>query len=333
MTIFHIRLPSGKTFTTPAGTTLLDAAAAEGVNLPYSCKTGRCSTCKCKLLSGTSQPLHAETGLSEEERAAGWILGCVRTPTSDVVLDVEDLEGLQLPSQKTLPCRIETIEKIVDDVVIIKLRLPPTSDFNFLAGQYIDVIGPAGLRRSYSLASTSQGTKNLEIHIRAVQGGAMSRYWFAQAKPNDLLRLHGPLGTFFLRKIAGREIVFLATGTGIAPVKAMLESMAGLPSDQMPRSIHVLWGGRRAKDVYLDITASGLPLTYTPVLSRQDPQWHGATGYIQDVYLGLHPSLVDVTVYACGSNAMIHSARAKLIAAGLPEHQFFSDAFVCSSTS
>ncbi|KTT19293.1 2Fe-2S iron-sulfur cluster-binding protein [Pseudacidovorax intermedius] len=333
MTTFSVSLPSGKTFAAEEGSTLVDAAAAAGVNLPYSCKTGRCSTCKCRLLSGESRALHEETGLSDDEKAAGWILGCVRTPTTDVVLDVEDLEGVQLPAQKTVPCRIDTIQRLVDDVVKIELRLPPTADFKFLAGQYVDVIGPGGVRRSYSLAAADRGTKKLEIHVRAVEGGVMSRYWFEQAKPNDLLRLHGPLGTFFLRKTAGRDLVFLATGTGIAPVKAMLESMSELPPEQLPRSVHVLWGGRRTQDIYFDVAAPGLPLTFTPVLSRQVPEWAGALGYVHDIYLGRSPALDQVTVYACGSDAMIHSARTALAAAGLPERQFLSDAFVCSSTS
>lgn len=161
----------------------------------------------------------------------------------------------------------------------------------------------------------------------------MSKYWFEQARPNDLLRLHGPLGTFFLRKTAGRDLVFLATGTGIAPVKAMLESMAELPSDQLPRSVHVLWGARGAQDIYLNVSAPGLPLTYTPVLSRPTPAWKGAVGYVQDIYIGTNPELNTATIYACGSDAMIHSARTVLMAAGLPERQFLSDAFVCSSTS
>lgn len=333
MTMFNVSLPSGKTFVAAQGVSLLDAAAGAGVNLPYSCKTGRCSSCKCQLLSGTSRALQEETGLTPDERAQGWVLSCVRTPESDVVLDVEDLEGIQLPVQKTVPCRIDTIEHLVDDVVKVELRLPPTADFRFLAGQYVDVIGPGGVRRSYSLANADRGAKKLEIHVRSVDGGVMSRYWFEVAQPNDLLRLHGPLGTFFLRKTAGRDLVFLATGTGIAPVKAMLESMSELPVEQMPKSVRVLWGGRRPQDIYFEVTEQGLPLAFTPVLSRPTPEWQGAIGYVQSVYLNASPALDDVTVYACGSDAMIHSAKAALVAAGLPERHFLSDAFVCSSTS
>lgn len=333
MTTFQARLPSGKIFNAEEGQTLIEAAIAAGVNLPYSCNTGRCSTCKLRLLSGESKLLQQETGLSEAEKAAGWVLGCVRTPQSDVVLDVEDLDGIKIPTQKTVPCRIDTIERLAEDVVKVELRLPPNADFRFLAGQYIDVIGPEGVRRSYSIACAEKNTKKLELHVRAVIGGAMSKYWFEQAKPNDLLRLHGPLGTFFLRKAAGRDLVFLATGTGIAPVKAMLESMAELPPDQLPRSVNVFWGGRGTQDIYLNVSAPGLPLTYTPVLSRPTPAWTGAVGYVQDIYIRTKPALDNATVYACGSDSMIHSAKTSLMAAGLPERQFLSDAFVCSSTS
>lgn len=333
MNYFNISLPSGKKFPAIEGASLTDAAAAAGVNLPYSCKTGRCSTCKCKLLSGSSQALHPELGLTDSEKASGWILSCARTPTSDVMLEIEDLEGIELPKPRTIPCRIDSIEYLVEDVVKVGLRLPPTADFKFLAGQYVDIIGPGGVRRSYSLANADSSDFKLELHIRKVESGEMSRYWFERAKPNDLLRLHGPLGTFFLRKIAGRELVFLATGTGIAPIKAMLESMVGLDADQLPHSIHVFWGARHIQDIYFDIAAPGLPLIYTPVLSRVQPEWQGAGGYVQDIYLGMRPTLTDVTVYACGSDSMIQSAKSALIAAGLPEHQFFSDAFVCSSTS
>ncbi len=333
MKMFSVTLPSGKTFMAEEGASLVDSAAGAGIALPHSCRTGRCSACKCKLLSGESRILHEELGLHPKEKAAGWILGCVRTPCSDLELDAEDLTGVDLPSQKTLPCRIDSIEKLADDVVKIELRLPPATEFRFLAGQYVEVIGPGGVRRSYSLASADRGARKLELHVRQVGGGVMSRYWFESAQPNDLLRLHGPLGTFVLRKPAGRDLVFLATGTGIAPIKAMLESMSDWPADCLPRSVHVLWGGRRRQDIYCDVTTpDGLPAAVTPVLSRQAADWNGALGYVQDIYLQSRPALDAVTVYACGSAAMIGSAKTALAAAGLSDRQFLADAFVCSST-
>ena len=208
-----ISLGSGAEFEASVGSLILDAAEKSKVTLPYSCKTGRCSTCKCKVISGKTRALHPETGLTEQEKAEGWILSCVRAVETDVHLEVDDLGGIALPAHKTWPCRISEIKPLAPDVVRVLLRLPATADFRFIPGQYIDVIGLNGIRRSYSLANATFADKLIELHIRAVEGGAMSNYWFNHAKPNDLLRLNGPLGTFFLREMAGLDLIFLATGT------------------------------------------------------------------------------------------------------------------------
>lgn len=328
-----VELVGGKRFTTQNGEPLLEAAARSGVNLPYSCKTGRCSTCKCKVLRGATNALQPETGLTEQEKTEGWILSCVRSAETDVVLEVDDLGDFELPIAKTLPCRISQINRLAPDVVQVLLRLPPTADFRFIPGQYIDVIGPNGIRRSYSLANSSFADKLLELHVRAVEGGAMSQYWFNQAKVNDLLRLNGPLGTFFLRETENINIIFLATGTGIAPVKAMLESMATLPDEQSPKSVTVLWGGRKQDDLYFDVADIPGKHHFEPVLSRPDDGWAGVKGYVQDALLALKPDLSNVAVYACGSDAMIHSAKMCLVEAGLPPKRFHSDAFVCSGSN
>lgn len=284
------------------------------------------------MISGTSVALHEELGLTESEKAEGWILSCVRSATSDMVLEVEDLGGVSLPAAKTVPCRIQELKRLANDVMQIRLHLPPTADFSYLPGQYIDVIGPAGIRRSYSLANAHGTDKHLELHVRAVPGGAMSEYWFQQAKVNDLLRLNGPLGTFFLRQVAGLDLVFLATGTGIAPVKSMFEGISALSADKQPRSVTLYWGGRKPQDLYCDVTAFAGSARYVPVLSQADETWSGARGYVQQQLLKDISDLSQVVVYACGSDAMIHSAKALLGNAGLPAHRFYSDAFVCSAS-
>ncbi|WP_395669377.1 FAD-binding oxidoreductase [Rhodoferax sp.] len=327
-----IRLTSGIEFSSEAGVSILDAASKAKVTLPYSCKTGRCSSCKCKVLAGSTIALQPELGLTNEEKAQGWVLGCVRSAQSDVTLEVDDLGAWSLPPAKTLPCRIDSLRRLANDVMEVKLRLPPTAEFDYLPGQYIDVIGPQGVRRSYSLASATPANKMLELHVRAVGGGVMSAYWFERARPNDLLRLNGPLGTFFLRDAVGVELTFLATGTGIAPVKAILESIAGQPADQQPKSVTVVWGGRQQADLYLDISSIAGSFTYIPVLSRAPASWTSATGYVQDILLARAPDLSSAAVYACGSDAMIHSAEARLVEAGLPATRFYSDAFVRSGT-
>ena len=322
---------NGKPFEAERGTSILDAAAASSKVIAYSCRTGRCSTCKCRVVEGETVALAAETGLTAEESADGWILSCVRAAVTDVVLEADVLDGLALPPTRTFPCRIGGIEKLAPDVLRILLRLPPSGGFDYLPGQYLEVIGTGGLRRSYSLASAGRRGEPLELHVRAVDRGAMSDYWFHRANHDDLLRLRGPLGTFFLRDVAGVDLVFLATGTGIAPIKAILESLPGLVPDQRPGSVTVLWGGRVASDLYLDIGSIPGKHRFIPVLSRGGDIWTGARGHVQDVLLGLRPDLRNTAVYACGSDAMIHGARDALLRAGLPERRFHSDAFVCSA--
>lgn len=326
-----VTLDSGASFEAAPGVTILDAATAAGIILPYSCRTGRCSTCRCKVIEGSTTVLLSETGLQPQDLEQGWILGCARAAQTDLLLEVESLGALALPAARTLPCRISSIEKPAPDVARIRLRLPPGSNFQFLPGQYVEVIGHGGLKRSYSLASSDPGERGLELHVRAIEGGAMSSYWFNQAKVNDLLRLTGPRGTFFLRDVADRDLIFLATGTGIAPVKAMLEALVTLAPGTAPASVTVLWGGRIRTDLYLDTALTAAIHRYIPVLSRAGDTWKGASGHVQDVLLDERPDLGNAVVYACGSDAMIREARVSLVRAGLPQRRFLSDAFVCSA--
>ena len=326
-----VKLSNGREFSAAVGDSLVDTALSAGITLPHSCKTGRCSTCKCKVLQGETTALQTETGLTDAEKAEGWILSCVRSAQTDVTLEVEDLGNVVLPPSKTLPCRISSIDRLATDVIRVMLRLPPTVDFRSIPGQYIDVIGPGGVRRSYSLANANTADKTLELHIRAVDGGVMSDYWFKQAKANDLLRFNGPLGTFFLRSLDQLHLVFLATGTGIAPVKAMLESLAKTAPEQTPRSITVFWGGRTAGDLYFDPQAIPAGHRFVPVLSRAAEGWAGVSGYVHNVLLATQPDMAHTVVYACGSDAMIRSAKASLLTAGLLDNRFFADAFVPSA--
>jgi CDP-4-dehydro-6-deoxyglucose reductase len=322
MVVPTINLSNGIQFEASSNSSILDSASKSNVLLPYSCKVGRCSVCKCKVVKGETLALSPETGLSEQDKVEGWILSCVRAAETDLVLEVEDLGGVTLPAVKTLPCRISQLLPLASDVVQVKLRLAPTAEFCFIPGQYISVIGPNGIRRSYSLANANHADNVLELHIRAVDGGAMSDYWFKQAKVNDLLRLN----------VANLDLFFLSTGTGIAPVKAMLESLAGAPVYRHPRSITVLWGGRFSQDLYFELGNIPVVYAYIPVLSRAEPDWKGARGYVQQVLLEAHPDLSNAAVYACGSDAMIHSARDMLVKNGLSINRFYSDAFVCSSS-
>ncbi len=327
-----VTLANHKQFEAAPGVAILDAARSAGIVLEHSCRTGRCGTCKTPVREGRTIPLFPETSLTRTEREAGMVLTCARSAAEDLHLDIEDLPGGDIPL-KTLPCRIDALERLAPDVLQVRLRLPPNAALRYLAGQAIDVIGKDGLRRSYSIANAPAAADGqagkLDLHIRKVDGGAFSRYWFVDAKTNDLLRLEGPRGTFFLRDVAGLDLVFLATGTGIAPIKAMLDDLVLRPADAQPRSIALLWGGRVRSDLYWQPEHTGL--AYTPVLSRAEAAWDGARGHVQDVLLQAPRDWARTVAYACGSEAMIDGARARLVAAGLAPQRFLYDAFISSA--
>jgi len=331
-----ITLANGRHFEAASGTTLLDAALAQGVVLEHSCRTGRCGSCKARVTRGETLAQRAPVALTDDEIAHGWVLTCTNEATSNLHLDIEDLGALVGIETRVTPARIDSLERLADDVVRVGLRLPPRSPFKFLAGQYVDVTSPAGVKRSYSIASSSAAPDKVELQIRRVDGGALSAYWFEQAKPNDLLRFNGPRGTFFLRPVAGLDVIFLATGTGIAPIMSMLMQLAAMPSADRPRSATLYWGGRHREDHYADPSPLLGGLRYVPVMSRGAIDWHGARGHVQDVLLndvahGRAPALAQAVVYACGSEAMIHGARNLLADAGLPPRRFYFDAFVSSN--
>lgn len=280
-----IRLANGKRFVASSDSTLLDAAIAAGLTLEHSCRTGRCGSCKTRVLQGRTARLRADSCLSAAEHADGWVLSCADAAHSDLTLDTEDLAALDGIFARTLPARIHTIEPLSEDVVRVVLRLPPNAALRYLAGQYVNLIGRDGLRRSYSIANAPGAAGTLEFFIRRVDGGAMSAYWFGEAAVNDLLRIDGPRGSFYLRPVVERDLVLLATGTGIAPIKAMLESLALQAAGTLPRSVHLLWGGRSTADLFWQPGFATLPLQFTPALSRAGDGWLGARGHVQQVLL------------------------------------------------
>jgi CDP-4-dehydro-6-deoxyglucose reductase len=326
-----VTLSNHKSFTGESGKSLLECAKSQGTVLEYSCRTGRCGVCKANVLQGDTEVMQPELALTDEERANGAILTCCRAALTDVELDIEDLGLLADIQIKTMPCRLDTLERLADDVVRVVLRTPPKSALFYLPGQYIDVIGKDGVRRSYSIANAVREDAKLELHIRQVPDGVMSQYWFGEAQVNDLLRLEGPLGTFCLRNASTTNLVFMATGTGIAPVKAMLEALASTSEPLIGKRVYVYWGGRTENDLYWLPDFPTLGMTYRPVLSRAGKHWPGATGYVQQAVLAENLDLADTSVYACGSEAMIHTTREMLTQAGLPLKHFHSDAFVSSN--
>jgi CDP-4-dehydro-6-deoxyglucose reductase len=323
-----VRLRNGRAFASEPGQTILNAALSGGIALEYSCRNGRCGVCKTRVLDGETRATQPEVALSPADVERGLVLTCCRAAVSDLQLDAEDLARLATVTARTWPARISAIEHLTDDIVTVLLRLPPTANFAFIPGQYIDVMHD-GLRRSYSLAAAHREDRLLELHIRRFESGAMSAYWFGKAAANDLVRIEGPLGSFCLREREVDTLYFLATGTGIAPVKALLEDIISSDEHRAKR-IKVLWGNRHASDFYWNPRSLPIALDYTPVLSGASDSWEGARGHVQHVMLSEGPDLARASVYACGSQAMIDEASALLAERGLPEANFHYDAFVQS---
>lgn len=326
-----ITLSNGRFFFADPAISILDAARAQGVTLEYSCRTGRCGVCKAPVIAGETVILRPEDeSLSAAEAAAGFILTCCRAAGGDVGLDVEPLDRLAGIEIRTAPARIVSMDRLAPGIVKVVLKTPPASPMRFLAGQYVDVMAQ-GVRRSYSLANAPRADGLLELIVKRYSEGVLSRYWFERAAPNDLLRIEGPFGTFFLREEGPANIVFLATGSGIAPVKALLEELAADPARAARHRFSVFWGNRETESFCWDPAELGLDVGFHRLLSGPGADWGGKRGYVQDAAIrhGIDPG--DTVVYACGSSAMIASAREAMLSLGLPARRFFSDAFVSSN--
>ncbi|HZY20346.1 MAG TPA: FAD-binding oxidoreductase [Ramlibacter sp.] len=329
----RVTLASGAAFDVVPGQSILDAALQAGIVLEHSCRSGRCGSCEGQVLAGGTAPLGGEPALDAARHSAGWVLTCMRTVDGQPVRLAIEPVPLHLPPAKLVPSKIASLERVAPDVLRVRLRLPPQQPLHWRAGQYVDVAGPSGIRRSYSIANRPRAEPLIELHVRAVPGGSFSAYWFGQARPGDLLRLHGPLGSAVLREPQDRPLVLLATGTGIAPVKAMLEEIAARDERERPPTIHVFWGNRRRSDFYWDPAMLPLVQQFTPVLSGVDHGWTGRRGWVQHAAVESGVPLADAAVHACGSARMVDDARRMLVAAGLDPRRFHADAFLPSSSN
>jgi len=325
--MFNIILKNNKSFFCDSHTTIFDAAKKAGIVLDHSCLNARCSSCIVKVISGNTINKEEELVLTEEDKNNNFVLSCNAKPLSDIELDIEDLGEITLFEKKIIPSKINIIEKLTDDIFKIVLRIPPNSNFNFNSGQYVNII-KGNLTRSYSIANSSNHKNQLEFFIKKYTNGLMSEYFFKEAKINDLLRLEGPIGTFFLRDSSFKNIIFLATGTGIAPINSILEGLDKSHEQYQNKNLWVIVGARYQKDLFWEPNFKNLNIKYIPVLSRQDNDWNGEKGYVQDIVLKQQIDLENTQVYACGSNEMIKSAKELFFRNNLKENNFFSDAFV-----
>jgi CDP-4-dehydro-6-deoxyglucose reductase, E3 len=325
--MFQIKLKNNKIFNCDKDLTIFEAAKKNNITLEHSCLNSRCRSCMVKVLSGKTINKEEELVLTKGDKDENFVLSCNAKPLSDLELDVEDLGEIIFYDKKIIPSKINNIENLTDDVIKITLRIPPNSNFRFNSGQYINII-KGDIIRSYSIANCSNHKNQLEFFIKRYQNGLMSKYLFEDAKINDLLRIEGPMGTFFLRDSKLENIIFLATGTGIAPIKSIIEGLEESYEQYQNKILWIIVGARYKEDLIWEPNSDKLNIKYIPVLSRQEKDWKGEKGYVQDVVLNQQIDLENTQVYACGSNNMITSAKELFIKNNLKQINFFSDAFV-----
>ena len=332
---------SGKQIRVGQDETILDAALQQGITLPYGCKNGACGSCKGKVIEGVVEHgQHSDAALSKADETAGAILFCCAYPQSDLLIEAREVQGAGDIAIRKVPCRVNTITKPSSDVAILKLQLPATERFQFLAGQYIEFLLKDGQRRAYSIANAPDQEGPLELHIRHLPGGLFTDFVFGLKEPalkeKDILRFEGPLGSFFLREDSQKPIIFVAAGTGFAPIKSIIEQMQHKKID---RPVHLYWGGRRPGDLYLHQLCQAWAkdnsnLLYTPVISDALPedQWEGRTGFVHQAVMSDYPNMKEHQVYACGAPVMVNAARQDFsLQCHLPEEEFFADSFTSAA--
>ncbi len=328
--------PSDHNYNALAGVTILESALREGYTLPYGCRNGACGSCKGKILEGSiDYGTYQEQVLTPEDIASGFALFCCAQPLSDLIIECREVGAAKDIPIKILPCRVHRMEKVAHDVMVLYLKLPTNERLQFLAGQYIDILLKNGKRRGFSLANPPHDDELLQIHVRHILGGQFTEYVFHEMKEKAILRFEGPLGTFFLREDSDKPIIFLAGGTGFAPIKGIAEHAF---SKGLTRPMTLYWGARSLRDLYMPQLPAAWQearpdFNFIPVLSDPllEDNWTGRTGLAPDAVLEDFSDLSGYQVYACGAPAMVSVAHQAFTARGLPEEEFLSDAFTFST--
>lgn len=323
---------SGHQFQVRPSQTVLEAAIEAGINLPYGCRNGACGACKGKVISG--KVMHDDyqgSAMTDAELAAGQALFCCARPLEDLVIECRELSGVNGIKPRILPVRVQKKEQLSGDVMVLFLQLPASERLQFVAGQYLEFILKDGKRRAFSIANAPHDDALIELHLRLVPGGQFTQYVFEEMPEKAILRIEAPLGTFYLREESTKPIIFVAGGTGFAPIKGIIEHMI---HHGMQREIVLYRGGRVQSDLYMDELsrrwAEFLPnLRYIPVLSEEpaDSGWQGRTGLVHEAVLADYPDLSEHQAYVCGAPGMVEIAHKTFVEQGLPADEFFSDAF------
>lgn len=322
---------SGRQFSATPGQTVLEAALGAGLGIAYGCQSGNCGACRAKIVSGRIHYEARPEALSELELRQGYTLLCQARARSDLMIQVEELPHHHAIRVRNLPARVARRERLAHDVMALFLQLPKGTHFEFLAGQYVDILLPDGRRRSFSLANAPAGDDQwLELHLRHVPHGQFTDYVFNQMPERALLRIEGPLGSFYLRE-SDRPALLIGGGTGFAPLKGILEQAF---ASRLSRPLHLYCGVRAKRDLYMDALArqwqrAHPQFSYTPVLSEPLPEdaWRGRSGLVHEAAGADYPELGEYEVYMSGPPAMIQAGKTLFLRQGLALERLHYDSF------
>lgn len=312
------------------GQNVLDAAEMAGWAIPYSCRKGVCDTCLGSVTSGAVEGLGGGSVCAPAE-----VRLCRAQPNGDIEIAPRRIEARTPPVRKRLTTTVFRRRQVAPSVTILDLRFPIGRRTPFRAGQFLNVILDDGDTRSYSLANAPQRNDLAQLHVRHEPNGVFSARILHQLEFHDTVEIEAPFGEFFVDDHDSAEdpIILLATGTGYAPMRSIiLDHIAR----RLTRPVHLYWGARTVEDLYDLATIHAWTqrhpwLRFTPVLSRPDPGWDGATGWVQAAAIKDHPDLSDRHIYACGSEAMTLTAAELARDRGVAPDRFHSDAFISAA--
>ncbi|WP_104204640.1 2Fe-2S iron-sulfur cluster-binding protein [Billgrantia saliphila] len=318
---------TSESFEAQAGEPLLEAAERAGFPLAHDCRFGGCGACRVKLVEGSVEYDEFPFGLTEEEAEEGYALACQACAQSDLTISAKLLPAGYIPADFHV-ATIERLEKLSHDVTHLVLRIPTASEVIFHPGQYLNVMLDDGSPRSFSMASPHRG-ELFDFHIRRVPGGHFTGRLDTHYQPGDTLDVELPHGTFRHDAESPRDLLMVGGGTGLAPLKSIIESLLDEPDRP---GIALYWGVRRVEDLYLDELlrhwAKTLPdFRYVPVLSEADAEWGGRRGFVHEAVCEDFADLSAFDAYLCGPPPMIAAAKASFSQRGLDVERIYADSF------
>lgn len=319
-------LQTQQSFDVDDGETVLAAAQRHDVPIPHECTFGGCGTCRMTIVQGSVRYEELPMALTEEEHARGQGLACQALCETDLVVSIDSAPAVSDPV--LVEATIDTVAALAPDVTLLRLALPAAHGIVYAPGQYLNIRLEDGTHRSFSMAN-APGGQGVDLHIKRIAGGHFTDRILGQSKPGDTLRVELPHGSFYYREQDYQPMIFAATGTGIAPIRAILESL--LDNEDLPPG-RLYWGVRGQQDLYQADELSQwskrlYEFEFVPVLSRPEPGWRGRTGHVQDAVLADVPDLAGHAVYLCGSPDMIHDAKARFTRAGADPVRIYADSF------